>query len=218
MLRDGSGLDFHSRHETAWRDGQLLLALRTIGALRRGARVLVVGHPVERTIAALTHTVASVDVADCEPCSAVDIEGYAQQLLGPAELATVSWPLSRKSHGSYDIVLCPNLSRYARATDTMMMLSQLARCTRFGGVLAIAASVRIAGPQNGRWLEMSTLTNESLLKSASLKRLGGFNGEVSDELLLNAVPSDSASRTRPGLARYVEPHCVSLATLVARRT
>ncbi len=217
MLRDGSGLDFHSRHEMAWRDGQLLLALRTIGALRNDARVLVVGHPVERTIGALTHYAAEVTVVDRDPCTVSDIQGHAQQVPGRAELSAASWPLRSAVRGEYDVVLCPNLSRYAPADDTLAMLSRLAQCARLGGVVAIAASVRIAGPTNGRWLELSTLANELLLKTALLKRIGGFSGAISDELLLNAVPAERAPRMRPGLARYIEPHCVSLATLVARR-
>jgi hypothetical protein len=218
LLRDGSGLDFHARHETAWRDGQLLLALRTIGALRHDARVLVVGHPVERIIGALTHHAASVTVADREPCTVPEVQGYAQQELGDAALSATLWPLRPDPHDAYDVVVCPNLSRYAPAADMIAMLATLARCARVGGVVAVAASVRIAGPANGRWLELATFADEARLRAASLKRIGGFSGEVSDELLLNAVPADAAQRMRPGLARYVAPHCVSLATLVARRT
>jgi len=217
-LRDGSGVDFHARHEMAWRDGQLLLALRTLGVLRRDACVLVVGHPVERIIGALTHHAADVTIADRDPCALSDVQGYATQEFGGAILATASWPLRSGTGGAYDVVVCPNLSRYAPADESTAMLAMLSRCARIGGVVAVALSVRIAGPENGRWLELSTLANDEHLQRASLQRVGGFSGAISDELLLNAVPAESAQRMRPGLSRYVAPHCVSLATLVARRT
>lgn len=218
-LRDGSGADYYARSETFWRDGQLLLALRTTGVLRRATRALLVGHASERLIAALSHHVGHLVVADHEPPTAEAVQAYATQLLGPATMQTAAWPLDRTGDavGTYDLVLCPNASRFAPASAFMSLLELLGACVTPGGTLALGVSVRIAGPVDGRWVEPALLADDSVLQQVGLRRLGGFDARISDGTLLAAVPEDAHDAVRPRLARALGAHVVTQATLVARR-
>jgi GT2 family glycosyltransferase len=225
VLWDGSGRDFYARSETGWRDGQLLYALRALGALRRTAQVLVIGHPAERLIAALSHHVEAITVCDREAHPQDAIERYAQRPLGDARVELRSWAgvagnPSRALFGSasaFDAVLCPNFSRFAAAADFGLMLRHVARPARAGAVVGVAVSVRIAGPANGRWVEPEQLADDDTLHTASLRRVGAMDRRVSDETLLAAVPEDAPPSFRPRLARVVGPHVATLATLVSRR-
>jgi GT2 family glycosyltransferase len=215
-FQDGTGRDFYARSETAWRDGQLLHALRTLGLLQRPTRMLVLGHASERLITALSHHAESLVVLDHERPTAEQVRAHAIRPLGAATLHGDAWS-DAASQSDADVVLCPNVSRFAAAEHVTALWSQLAARTRAGGVVAMAVSVRIAGPATGRWTEPALLADDTALQHAGLTRIGAFDASVSDETLLAAVPDDAPETVRPRLARQIGPHCVSLATLVTRR-
>lgn len=220
-LRDGGGRDYYARSETAWRDGQLLNALRVTGAMQSKAKLLVVGHASERVIAALSHVVSRIVVRDHDTISPEMIASMATRTFGSALLSVDVWPPSARAGAPsdrFDIVLCPNMSRYARPSDTQALLRALAAHAVTGGFVGVGASVRLSGPANGRWLERFQFADDSALAGASLRRVGRFDDSIADETLLAAVPAETTVPWRPRLARAVAPHIVSLATLVARRT
>ncbi len=217
-FRDGAGVDFYARTEVCWRDGHLMHAMRATNALHANARVLVVGHPSERVIAALTHVVASVEVRDQHPPSMHEIIGGATRVFGAARVNTGSWPIPKAIRvDPYDVVLCPNASRYAPPAGLPKLWRTLADCTRSGGHVGLGVSVRLTGPRNGRWAECDLLADDVLLREQGLRRLGRFDASVSDETLLAAIPMNGADAWRPRLARAVPPHRVTLATLFCRR-
>lgn len=219
-LRDGAGADFYARSETGWRDGQLLHALRTLGAARRDARVLLLGHASERLITALSHQVAHLTVADHEAPTSALLAASTARTLGAAVLEATSWKAIARdasARASFDVVVCPNGSRFAPAAEFAPWLSRLATLARSGAIVATAVSVRIAGPADGRWVELAQLADDATLSRIGLSRVGAFDHRVPDATLLAAVPDGSHGAVRPRLARFVAPHCVSLATLVARR-
>ena len=218
-FRDNAGADFYTRNEGAWRDGQLMHALRVTNALSKSARVLVVGHASERVIAALTHVASHVAVLDHQAASEELIAGSATRTLGHAQLVTGVWPAPRAMRVEhFDAVLCPNASRYAPVSEFDALLTSLASFAKTGGLVGIGTSVRISGPANGRWYERELLTDDARLSRYGLRRIGKFDPTVSDETLLAAVPIDRNAHWRPRLSRDVTPHCVTLATLVCRRT
>ncbi len=218
-FRDNAGVDYYARTETAWRDGQLMHALRVTNALPQQARVLVVGHASERLIAALTHLAAQVVVLDHQPASRDLIAGSATRELGAAALVTATWPSPMALREQrFDAVLCPNASRCAPPAGLERLLAALASFAKTGGQVSIGASVRLTGPANGRWIERGLLADDARLGQHGLRRIGRFDGSVSDETLLAAVPVESNLHWRPRLARDIAPHCVTLATLVCRRT
>jgi hypothetical protein len=219
-LHDGAGCDFYARSETGWRDGQLLHALRTLGALRRDARVLLLGHASERLITALSHQVAQLTVADHEAVTPSALAAASTRTLGTAVLHTASWKAVARDPSacaSFDAVVCPNGSRFAPAADFASWLGRVASLARPGAIVATAVSVRIAGPADGRWVERAQLADDAVLASVGLARAGTFDRRVADATLLAAVPEGSHGAVRPRLARFLPPHCVTLATLVARR-
>ncbi len=219
MLHDGTGRDFYARSEVGWRDGQLLHALRVTRALDGGARALVLGHASERLIAALSHLVAHVTVVDQHAVTVEELAGRATRSFGAASIDSTTWSAANAAVARpFDIVLCPNLSRYGPAVDTPALLRALAARAVTGGFVGVGVSVRIAGPANGRWVERSQLANDALLAGAGLRRHGRFDDTIADETLLGAVPAEGMSHWRPRLARDVAPHLVTLATLVCRRT
>ncbi len=219
LLRDGCGRDFYARSEVGWRDGQLLHALRVTNALKRDARALIVGHASERLIAALSHLVAHVTVMDQHEPTSEAIARSARRTFGSASLETTTWRTANVSPSQpFDIVLCPNLSRYGPAAAAPTLLRTLAAHAVTGGFVGVGVSVRVAGPANGRWVERSQLSDDALLVRAGLRRHGRFDDTIADETLLGAVPADSMLHWRPRLAREVAPHLVTLATLVCRRT
>lgn len=218
-FRDNAGADFYARSETAWRDGQLMHALRVTNALPRVARVLVVGHASERTIAALTNVATHVLVLDHEAASLEAIAGSATRALGDATLSAGVWPAPRELRDErFDVVLCPNASRYAPASGIEPLLANLSAFARTGGYVGIGASVRISGPANGRWVERDAFADDARLAQRGLRRIGKFDTSIADETLLAAVSADAHPHWRPRLSRSVSPHCVTLATLVCRRT
>lgn len=218
-FRDNAGADFYTRSEIAWRDGQLMHALRVTNALSKVSRVLVVGHASERIIAALTHAAAHVVVLDHQAASIELLAGSATRTLGDAQLTTAAWPAPRFMRDDrFDIVLCPNASRYAPAADFDALLATLSTFAKTGGHVSIATSVRLTGPANGRWLERDVLADDARLARHGLRRSGNFDGTVADETLMAAVPADVNPHWRPRLSRDVAPHRVTLATLVCRRT
>lgn len=214
-FRDGSGRDATARTETAWRDGQLFSAMRTLGVLRKDASVLLVGSADEPLVGALSPLVSRLVVADSGTMAAAKCtpDGIASQGDGPVD--AVSWP-SDVSGRRFDAVVCPNLGRFASAGETRALLGALAQCARAGGVVAAAATVRIAGPSDARWLEAGRLRDASHLAEHGLRLIGAFDGAVRDELLLRAVPAHSSLTLRPGVARCVDATILTLATLVAR--
>ena len=218
-FRDGAGADFYSRSEIAWRDGQLMHALRVTNALSKASRVLVVGHASERIIGALTHAAAHVVVLDHQPASIEMIAGSATRTLGNARLTTAVWPPPQLMRDErFDIVLCPNASRYAPAPNVDALLTTLSTFAKSGGHVSMGLSVRLTGPANGRWLERDVLADDGRLARHGLRRIGKFDGTVADETLLAAVPAEMNLHWRPRLSRDVAPHRVTLATLVCRRT
>ncbi|MES2524830.1 MAG: glycosyltransferase [Gemmatimonadota bacterium] len=216
-FHDGRGIDFYARTKTDWRDGQLMHALRVTGAFARPRRALIVGHPSERTIAALSHVVSDLTVCDGEPVSLDAVTGMAQRPLGNAALSVGAWPLPQGDPRRFDIVLCPNLSRYAPPARTPSLLRELAQVLAPNGWFGAGASVRLTGPTNGRWTERALFADDAALATAGLRRVGKFDDSVADELLLAAVPVDEGHHWRPRLARYVASHRVTLATLFCRR-
>jgi hypothetical protein len=219
-FHDGSGADYFARSETGWRDGQLLSALRTLGALPRGARVLLMGHPSERLIAVLSRLVADLTVADHDTPTAEALALASPRALGEARLQLLSWSaLTRDgaARGAFDAVVCPNGSRYAPAAQFAPLLARLATFARRGAIVAAAVSVRLSGPADGRWVERGLLADDAMLTTAGLARVGAFDPRVPEATLLAAVPEGAHGAVRPRLARYLPPHTVSLATLVARR-
>jgi GT2 family glycosyltransferase len=218
-LHDGSGRDYYARSETLWRDGQLLLALRTMGLLRRATKVLLVGHPSERLIAALTHHVGSIVVRDVEVHPPDALRDHAPQLLGTAILTPgpIFDGTSRAPAEPYDLVLCPNASRYAPASGFPALLTRLAAHLAPTGTLGVGVSVRVSGPADGRWVEPALLADDAALLRAGVRRIGRFEAHVSDGTLLGAAPDDAHAAVRPRLARATGAHVVTQATLVARR-
>ncbi len=185
---DGSTRDYTSRTESAWRDGQLLHALRTLGVLRRDTAVLMVGGAGERLVAALSALVSDLHIADA-----------------------ANTPSKR-----FAVVICPNLGRFATAGEVPALLGALAGCAEKGGLVAVAGSVRISGPRDSRWLECELFRDATRLAEHGLSRVGAFDGHVRDELLIRACPARSSLSLRPGVSRCVESSVVTLATLVAR--
>jgi GT2 family glycosyltransferase/SAM-dependent methyltransferase len=221
LLRDGRGTDYYSRSEIGWRDGQLAYALGTAGVVRAPAHVLVVGHYTEALIVALSHVAARITVLDTDPVAPERFAEAAGRPLGPAVVETGPWlGASRAPAGAdiFDVVVCPNLSRYAPAPDTPALLGALAERLRPGGILAVAASVRASGPPTPRWLEARTFGDDTLLAAIGLRRIGRFEAAVPDETLLAAVPEHAPAPWRPRLARRLGAHIVTVATLVARRS
>jgi GT2 family glycosyltransferase len=220
---DGSGRDYYTRSEVTWRDGQLLHGLRATGGLLPTARVLVVGHPSERCLVALSHAVASITVVDREPLTIEQVAGYATRPLGRATITVQhtrnglpETPHDRRR--AFDVIVCPNLSRYAPAAGLSAFLSALATWARPQAHLAAGVSVRVCGPQDGRWTETTMLADETSLRACGWKRSGPFELGVADETLLAAVPPDRATPSwQPRLARLAGPHLVTLASLLARR-
>ncbi len=218
-FRDNAGADFYTRSESSWRDGQLMHALRVTNALPKSARVLIVGHASERIIAALTHVASHVAVLDHQAASQELIAGSATRTLGHAQLVTGVWPAARAMRVErFDAVLCPNASRYAPVSEFDALLATLSGFAKTGGHVGVGTSVRISGPANGRWLERELLADDARLSQHGLRRIGKFDATVSDETLLAAVPADTHAHWRPRLSRDADPHCVTLATLVCRRT
>lgn len=218
-LRDGSGRDYYARSETRWRDGQLLLALRTMGLLRRETTVLVVGHPSERLIAALTHHVGRLVVRDIAVHPREALRDHAPQPLGTAllDVGPVFDPIAHDPAAPYDLVLCPNASRFAPTNVVPTLLAQLAAHLAPAGILGLGVPVRIAGPADGRWVEPALLADDCALARSGLRRIGGFDAHISDGTLLGAVPDEAHAAVRPRLARAIGAHVVTFATLVARR-
>jgi hypothetical protein len=215
-LRDGSGLDYYARSETAWRDGQLWLALRTLGALRPNARVLLLGAPSEGLIAALSQVVAEITIADHESPAVSGVQGLARRPLGKATIVGRAWPTMRTEQARFDLVVAPNLSAYTSARDLEATLTALAAHVAPAGVVAVGLSVRIAGPADGQWVETADCADDSMLRRAGLQRVGPFQSHVADETLLAAVPSDAPHTSRPRLARAIGAHVLTFATLVLR--
>lgn len=214
-LRDGRGLDYYARAESGWRDGQLLFALRTLGALRSSARVLLLGRPAEPLVAALSHVVGTLVLADEVAHATESMQAHARQPLGTAVLQSRVW--SPHEAEAYDVVLAPNVSAYTTASGLGDMLGALAAMARPTGLVAIGLSVRIAGPADGLWAEIAQCADDVLLRQAGLQRVGAFDARIADETLLAAVPVDAPPGTRPRLARLIGAHCLTLATLVMRR-
>ena len=194
-LRDGSGRDYYARSEGRWRDTQLLHTLLTLGALRGDARVLFAGSTGEPLIAALSGLGHAPEIWECDASGA---------------------SFSPRA-GSFDVVLCPNLTQYASADQVPRRLTELAGLARAGAVVAAGASVCIAGPRDGRWLEIPQLAHAATLQEAGLALIGSMPESVCDETLLAAVPEDAPPTCRPRLARWRPPHCLTMATLVARK-
>ena len=216
-FRDGRGQDFYARTETDWRDGQLMYALQVTGGLAAPGRALVVGHASERTIAALSHCVADLVLCDTSVATVDSVVAMAQRTLGNARLSFVEWPSVAPNDKLFDIVLCPNASRYAPPSRTEALVGALSAMLKPDGWLGIGVSVRLTGPANGRWVERSLLADDRRLRDAGLRRIGRFDDGVTDELLLAAVPPDENHHWRPRLARHVPPHRVALATLYCQR-
>jgi GT2 family glycosyltransferase/SAM-dependent methyltransferase len=216
-FRDGRGRDFYARTEMDWRDGQLMHALQVTGALAASRRALVLGHPSERTIAALSHCVAELVVCDTSLPTFDAVAAMAQRTLGDGRLSFAEWPVAAPTDGDFDIVLCPNASRYAPPSRAEALLGALGAMLRPDGWLGVGVSVRLTGPANGRWVERSQLADDGGLREAGLRRIGRFDDTMTDELLLAAVPPDENHHWRPRLSRHVPPHRVALATLFCQR-
>lgn len=220
-LRDGRGADYYHRSEISWRDGQLAYALGTAGVVRTASHVLVVGHCTEALIVALTHVAGRVTVLDTEPVPATRFAEAVGRPLGAAMVETGRWAPGAHSgvtQAGFDVVVCPNLSRYAPAADTPALLADLAARLRPAGLLAVGASVRASGPPTTRWLDAGTFADDALLATVGVRRVGRFEAAVSDETLLAAVPESAPAHWRPRLARHVGAHIITVATLVARRS
>lgn len=218
-LQDGSGRDFYARSEAQWRDGQLLHALVTIGALGRSTQLLLVGDAREPLVAALSQSVGELTLADHQAPSTDFVRSQAERPLGPAQLRSARWSLdapAREGHGIRDVVVCPNLSQYATPLELEQALTALASAVRPGGVVAVGFTARVSGPADGQWCEATVIGDDTLLARTGLKRMGAAGLSVADEILLAAVPED-AVHARPRLARLRGAHCLSLATLVARK-
>jgi hypothetical protein len=129
------------------------------------------------------------------------------------------WPPTRAGHDAtvYDVVLCPNASRYAPASAFVSLMELLSGLLAPSGTLALGVSVRIAGPADGRWVEPALLADDALLQRAGVRRVGAFDARIADGTLLGAVPEDAHEAVRPRLARAIGAHVVTQATLVARR-
>ncbi len=218
-FHDGRGTDFYSRHEYAWRDGQLVHALRVAGALRREARVLIIGHASPRLVAAMTHAVGHVTILD-QPIPSIDqVATWAGRPLGPAALHVGAWPpasLPTADDDRYDVVLCPHFSRYAPPGQVERALTVLGTFARAHALVALAASVRLSGPSDTRWLAASVFADDALLARAALRRVGAFDASIADETLLAAVAADDAPGWGPRLSRLIGAHLVSSASLMAR--
>jgi GT2 family glycosyltransferase len=216
--RDGRGRDYYARDEAGWRDGQVLLALRTLGVLRPEARVQVVARPAEGVIAALSHLVGELEVRDATAPTAEMLQAHARMPLGAAVVRGAAGGLVGGGEGDgFDAVVVPNLSAWVGPGDLEAALRGLALAVQRGGVVVVGTSVRIFGPADGTWLEVDTLADEALLARAGLRRVGAFDARVADETLLAAVPEGAPATVRPRLARLVGVHGLSLAVLVARR-
>lgn len=216
-FRDGLPVDFYSRSEAAWRDGQLLHALRVTGALARDARVMILGHPGERLVAALTHLVGDLFVYDATlPTEAmVRGTGFPQ---GEARLHVGRWTGAlRHDDAPLDAIVVPNAGRLATAARTATLLRTLAGWLTPRGTLAAALSVRLTGPRTAAWCEVDTLADDAWLAAQGLRRVGPVDQAVADATLLAAVPVAQEGRWRPALSRLDGAHQVTLASLVARR-
>ncbi len=219
---DGSGRDFYTRSEVTWRDGQLLLGVRATGGLVRTARVLVIGHPSERCVVPLSHAVAHLTIVDRDPFTTDDVHGYAARPLGGATLAVHhtrdGLPNAAHTTGPFDVIVVPNLSRYAPAGGVTALLRALSTWASPTALLAAGVSVRVSGPSDGRWLETSFLADDSALATTGWRRTGAFDEGIADATLLAAVPGDETARHwRPRLARLAGPHLVTTASFLARR-
>ncbi len=219
-FRDGSGADYYGRREQRWRDGQLMHALRVTGGLRREARALLIGDASERLVAAMTHAVSHVTVLDQPETTPEQCAAKAGRPMGSATLECAVWPpaaLPQADEDRFDIVVCPNLSRYAPPAQVERALQVLARFARTGATVAVAATVRVAGPVDGRWLEPSFFADDAILSRASLRRIGAFDAAIADETLLAAVDAGNAPAFGPQLSRQIGAHLVTAATCLARR-
>lgn len=219
VFRDGTGRDFYCRTETGWRDGQLAHALRATGALRKAARILIVGHATERLIVAMTHAVGDVTVWDSPVATPELFAAVAGRPVGDATLTCAAWPpatLPTSDAERFDVVVCPNLTRYASPARTQAVLQAFTQCLRPRGTLAVGATVRIAGEHDDRWLDMSVFATDDALGSAGLRRVGAFDAGVADETLLAVIPPDEP-HWRPRFAREIDGRIVTMATLIARR-
>ncbi|MBU6366008.1 MAG: glycosyltransferase family 2 protein [Gemmatimonadetes bacterium] len=216
-FRDGLPTDFYSRSEAAWRDGQLVHALRVTGALARGARVLVLGHPAERMVAALTHLVGDLFVYDAALPTEAMVRGTGQRI-GEARLHFGQWTGAlRHDDAPLDAIVVPNVGRLATAPRTQKLLRTLAGWLTPQGMLAAALTVRLTGPRTGAWCEVETLADDAWLAAMGLRRVGAFDATVPDATLLAAAPAAQEGHWRPSLSRLDGPHQVTIATLVARR-
>lgn len=217
-FRDGTGRDFYCRTETAWRDGQLAHALRTAGMLRTTSRVLVIGHATERLIVAMTHLVGSVTVWDTPVATPEMLASVAGRPLGLATLECAAWPpssLPQTDGERFDVVLCPNVTRYASPAKAAALLQALGACVRPRGVLAVGGTVQLSGEADDRWMSLETFAHDAWVQQAGLRRVGAFDAGVSDETLLAVIPPDQP-QWRPRFAREVDGRVLTMATLVAR--
>jgi GT2 family glycosyltransferase len=215
-FRDGLPTDFYSRSEAAWRDGQLLHALRVTGALPRGARVLVLGHPAERLVAALTHLAGDLFVYDGTLPTEAMVRGTGFPL-GEARLHVGRWTGALcHDDAPVDAIVVPNTGRLATAARLPALLRTLAGWLSPQGTLAAAVTVRLTGPRDGTWCEVDALADDAWLAAQRLRRVGPVDPSVSDATLLAAVPSAQEGRWRPALSRLDGPHQVVIASLVAR--
>ncbi|MBY0489583.1 MAG: glycosyltransferase family 2 protein [Gemmatimonadaceae bacterium] len=218
VLHEGHGTDYYARHEVAWRDGQLAYALSTAGVLRPATRAFALGHASEPLLVALSHQVGTLVVADRERPTTEQMAQAVGRPWGSATTHTTVWsPSVATGEAPYDLVVCPNLARYATATDTLRLIGQLAARLAPGGMLAVATSVQIGGGAHALWLPASTFGDDARLADAGVRRIGRFDDGVSDGVLLATLPEQAPAHWRPRLARRVGGSTVTVATLVARR-
>ncbi len=215
MLRQSHGTDYYARTEVQWRDGQIAYALATAGVLRASTRVLALGASSEPLLAALSHHAGTLVVADREALSLERIAQAVGRPFGAAASTVASWPLEEAA--SFDVVVCPNLGRYAAPADTLRLLQQLTALLAPSGFLAVATSVQVAGPQSANWLPAEWFADDTRLADAGLRRVGRFDARLSDAVLFGVIGEDAPSHARPRLARRAGEAIVTVATLVARR-
>lgn len=215
VLRQSHGTDYYARTEAQWRDGQLAYALTTAGVLRSASRVLALGAASEPLLPALSHHVGTLVVADREVLSLERIAQAVGRPFGSASSTVATWPIERAA--PFDVVVCPNLGRYAAPADTLRLLQQLTALLAPGGFLAAATSVQVAGPQSASWLRAEWFADDTHLADAQLRRVGRFDARLSDTVLFGVIGEDATAHARPRLARRVGDSLVTVATIVARR-
>src|SRR5262245_1106036 len=196
-------------HRKPWEVAMSARSLRDFGALRDDAEILGVGAGTEATIVWLTRHVKRICATDLylteDSWSAMD--SGAGMLHSPESETTLDWNPRRLvvqhmnalelryEDDSFDgIFSSGSIEHFGGLDDIHRSVEEMYRVVRRGGVVALAAQFRLAGPPPG--LPGTMLFDESELRQVLLEGLdwelaSPLDFSISDETMAAPVDFDS---------------------------